>query len=46
MCVPLTHWINLRAEGPSFPEVSSTKGMMNAGGKWKVFFDSAVVVSF
>ena len=41
--------IRLRAEGPSLPEVSSTKGMVDAGGsgEWGEgggVFDSAVVL--
>ena len=32
MCAPLIRWMSPRAEGPSLPEVSSTKGMIDAGG--------------
>ena len=33
MSAPLIRWMNPRAEGPSLPEVSSTKEMMDAGRK-------------
>ena len=32
MCAPLIRWMNPREEGPSLPEVSSTKGMIDTGG--------------
>ena len=32
MCVPLIRWMNPMAEGSSLPEVSSTKGIIDAGG--------------
>ena len=32
MYAPLIRWMNPRAEGPSLPRVSSTKGMIDAGG--------------
>ena len=32
MCAPLIRCMNPRVEGPSLPEVSSTMGMIDAGG--------------